>query len=267
MITINKEFYSSPYYFFIKETKDKYSLYFSIEETLTEARKKDEMVKIPKDKIEGVKKYLETLVKGKKNKNTKKVKSEIEELVNADGGMSNSKIPILDPKLHPRKTMDQTISMARITNDPITRGYRTYFGESEISEEDMSDAFGYEETKDMDGKETFKYFVKKLEMEPDEAKKRTKQQGKDPSGKRDKKSKYRKDKNFISRQILPEIQKQKAIKVLEDILMNKTSDDKEVGKKELKSSKILTKNINSLKKQAEKEGISLSDLIKMLKSE
>jgi hypothetical protein len=55
MITNNKEFYSSPYYFFIKETKDKYSLYFSIEETLTEARKKDEMVKIPKDKIETVK--------------------------------------------------------------------------------------------------------------------------------------------------------------------------------------------------------------------
>jgi hypothetical protein len=163
--------------------------------------------------------------------------------------------------------MDQTISAARITNDPITRGYRTYFGEAEMIENDMSDAFGYEETKDLDGKETFKYFVKNLDMEPDEAKDRTEQQGKDPSGKRDKKSKYRHDKNFISRQILPEIQKQKAIKVLEDILMNRTSDDKEVGKKELNSSKILTKNISALKKQAEKEGISLSDLIKMLKGE
>jgi hypothetical protein len=267
MITNNKEFYSSPYYFFLKETKDKYSLYISIEETLTEARKKDEMVMIPKDKIEHVKKYLEKIVKDKKKKTTKKVKGEIEELVNADGGMSNSKIPILNPYLHPKKTMDQTISAARITNDPITRGYRTYFGEAEMIENDMSDAFGYEETKDLDGKETFKYFVKNLDMEPDEAKDRTKQQGKDPSGKRDKKSKYKNDKNFISRQILPEIQKQKAIKVLEDILMNKTSDDKEVGKKELNSSKILTKNISALKKQAEKEGISLSDLIKMLKGE
>ena len=44
--------------------------------------------------------------------------------------------------------------------------------------------------------------------------------------------------------------------------MNKNSDDKEVGRKELNSSKILTKNISALKKQAEKEGISLSDLIK-----
>jgi hypothetical protein len=195
--------------------------------------------------------------------------------------MSNSKIPILNPYLHPKNTMDQTISAARITNDPITRGYRTYFGEAEMIENDMSDAFGYKETKDLDGKETFKFFVNNLDMEPDEAKDRTEQQGKDPSGKRDEKSKYRykrvktkngkikkvKDPNFISRQILPEIQKQKAIKVLEDILMNKTSDDKEVGKKELNSSKILTKNILALKKQAEKEGISLSDLIKMLKGE
>jgi hypothetical protein len=281
MITNNKEFYSSPYYFFLKETKDKYSLYISIEETLTEARKKDEMVMVPKDKIEHVKKYLEKIVKDKKKKTTKKVKGEIEELVNADGGMSNSKIPILDPRLHPKKTMDQTISMARITNDPITRGYRTYFGESEMTENDMSDAFGFDETKDLDGKETFKFFVNNLDMEPDEAKDRTEQQGKDPSGKRDEKSKYRykrvktkngkikkvKDPNFISRQILPEIQKQKAIKVLEDILMNKTSDDKEVGKKELNSSKILTKNVSALKKQAEKEGISLSELIKMLKGE
>ena len=267
MITINQEFYSSPYYFFIKESNDKYSLYFSIEETLVEARKKDEMIKVPKDKIEHVKKYLESLTKEKSKKNKKQVKNELDELVNADGGMTNSKIPILDPRLHPKKTLDQTIAAARITNDPIRRGYRTYFGESEISEEDMSDAFGYEETKDMDGKETFKYFVKKLELEPDDAKERTKQQGKDPSGKRDKKSKYKNDKNFVSRQILPEIQKQKAIKVLEDILMNKGSDDKEVGKKELKSSKILTKNINTLKKQAEKEGLSISDLIKILKSE
>jgi hypothetical protein len=267
MIINNKEFYNSPYYFFLKETKDKYSLYFSVEDTLTEARKKDDVVHFIKTKEKEVKNYLKNLISDKKKKSTVEVKSELEELVNADGGMTNSKIPILDPRISPKKTTDVTVAMARITNDPITRGYRTYFGEAEMTEEDMSDAFGYEETKDLDGKETFKYFVKNLEMEPEEAKDRTEQQGKDPSGKRDKKSKFRHDKNFISRQILPEIQKQKAIKVLEDILMNKTSDDKEVGKKQLNSSKILTKNITTLKKQAEKEGISLSDLIKMLKSE
>ena len=94
----------------------------------------------------------------------------------------------MDPRLHPRKTMDQTVSAARITNDPISRGYRTYYGESEVKEIDMSGAFGYEETEDLDGKETYEFLVKDMGMEPDEAKDRTKQQGKDPSGKKDKKS-------------------------------------------------------------------------------
>ncbi len=200
MITIDKEFYSSPYYFFLRDKGKDYSLYFSVEETLTEARKKDEMIKVPKDKVKHVKAYLEKLLNGKKKKSTKDISGELEELVNLDGAISNSKIPILDPKLHPKKTMDQTVAAARITNDPISRGYRTYYGESveeEVSEIDMSKAFGYEETEDMDGKETFDYMVDELEMEPEEAIDRTEQQGKDPSGKKDKKSKYYHDKNFI----------------------------------------------------------------------
>jgi len=266
MIINNKEFFQSPYYFFLKESQDKYSLYFSVADTLSEARKKDDILTFVKDKEEDIKNYVKNIIKGKKRKTVEQMKGELEELVNAEGGMTNSKIPILNPYLHPKKTMDQTISAARITNDPITRGYRTYFGEAEMTEEDMSDAFGYEETKDLDGKETFKYFVKELDMEPEDAKERTKQQGKDPSGKRDKKSKYKNDKNFISRQILPEIQKQKAIKVLEDILVNKNNKDEEINEKEPKVSKIVSKNIKSLKKQAEKEGLSISELIKMLKS-
>ena len=138
---------------------------------------------------------------------------ELEEFVDADGTMLNSKIPILDPALHPRKTMDQTVAAARITNDPISRGYRTYYGESveEVSEIDMSGAFGYEETEDMDGAQTYKYLVKKMGMDPDEAKERTKQKGQDPTGNKDKKSKYYHDKNFVTRATLSEIQKQKMI--------------------------------------------------------
>jgi len=266
MIINNNEYFNSPYYFFIKEHKDKYTLYFSVAETLTEARKKDDFITFVKDKEDNVKSYVKNILKSKKKKPTDEIKGELEELVNADGGIMAAKTPILDPRLHPKKTMDQAISAARITNDPITRGYRTYFGESEMTEEDMSDAFGFEETKDLDGKETFKYFVKELDMEPEDAKERTKQQGKDPSGKRDKKSKYKNDKNFISRQILPEIQRQKAIKVLEDILVNKKNKDEEINEKEPKVSNIIIKNAKTLKKQAEKEGLSMSELIKMLKS-
>jgi len=303
MITTDKEFYSSPYYFLLRDKGDKYSLYFSVEGNLNEAREKDEVIHFEKSKGGKVKNHLKKVAKEKKVKSTKTLKKDLEELVNLDGALSNSKIPILDPKLHPHKTMDQTVAAARITNDPISRGYRTYYGESveesicpehispsgrktnmcpddddyeinygknapKLKEIDMSGAFGYEETEDMDGEETFKYLVKKMGMEPDEAKERTKQKGQDPTGNKDKKSPYYKDKNFITRATLSEIQKQKMIKVVEDILMGKKSDDtSEVGKKETNTSNILKKNISSLKKQAEKEGISISELLKMFKSE
>ena len=274
MITVDKEFYSSPYYFLLRDKGNKYSLYFSVEGTLTEARKKDEVVHFEKKKGEKVKKHLKKVAKEKKIKDTKALKTDLEELVNSDGAMSNSKIPILDPRLHPRKTMDQTVAAASITNDPISRGYRTYYGESveEMSEEDMSAAFGYEETKDLNGKETYEYFKDELEMEPEEAKDRTEQQGKDPSGKRDAKSKFKNDPNFISRQIIPEIQKQKAIKMLEDMLAKKkNSDDADINEKEPKDQKevpsLIKKNINSLMKQAEKQGFSKKDLIRILQGE
>jgi hypothetical protein len=273
MITTDTEFYSSPYYFLLRDKGDKYSLYYSVEENLTEARKKDEVLDFEKSKGNRVKNRLKKIVNDKKIKTTKGVKKDLEELVNADGAFSNSNIPILDPKLHPRKTMDQTVAAARITNDPISRGYRTYYGESveEIEEIDMSGAFGYEETEDMDGAQTYKYLVKKMGMDPEEAKERTKQKGQDPTGNKDKKSKYYKDKNFVTRATLSEIQKQKMIKVVEDMLMNnKNSDNSEVGKKEMGKSidelpLLIRKNLKSLLKHVEKNGYSKEDLIKLIK--
>jgi hypothetical protein len=269
MISTDTEFFSSPYYFLMRDKGNKYSLYFSVEGTLTEARKKDEVIHFSKEKGEKVKKHLKKVAKEKKIKDTKQLKTDLEELVNSDGAMANSKIPILDPRLHPRKTMDQTVAASRITNDPISRGYRTYYGESEVKEIDMSGAFGYEETEEMDGKDTFKYLVKKMGMEPDEAKERTKQQGKDPSGKKDKKSKYYKDPNFITRATLSEIQKQKAIKVVEDMLAKKKdSGSADVNKKEVEEMpSVLKKNLKSLMNQAEKHGLSKKDLIKLIQGE
>lgn len=266
MINTDSEFYSSPYYFLLRDKGNKYTLYFSVEKTLAEARKNDEVLHFKKNLGDNVKSRIKKITKEKKLKNTKEVKKDLEELVNIDGALSNSKIPILDPTLHPRKTMDQTVSAARITNDPITRGYRTYYGES-IEEIDMSKAFGYDETEDLNGKETYKYYKEKLDLDPEEAKERTKQQGKDPSGKKDMKSKYKKDKNFISRQTISEIQRQKMLKMVEDILLNKQSTKPDITNKETKVSPVLKKNIKTLKSQAEKEGLSLSELIKLLKSE
>ena len=261
MITLDKEFFYNSYYFFLKENKNSYSFYFSCNDTLTEARKKDEVVKIPKDKLSKIEKYIEKVLRSKKKTPTKQMKSEIEELVDGDGSFMNSKIPILDPKMHPRKTMDHTIAMAVQPSDIFRRGYsyRSYFGE-----EDMSKAFGYEETKDLPPKET----IKKLKnMGVEDPVGRAEEMGKVP--KLDKKKKKGADMRIRlqEKERIEELQKRKAIKVLEDIIVNKNKDNSEVGSKENKVSSIIKRQINSLMKQAEKQGMSKKDIVKLLDSE
>lgn len=285
MIELNKEYFLKPYYFFLTEKSNKLSLYYSIGETLNESKKNDDKIDFDKKNINKVKSGISSILKGKKLKTKENIKKyfepiskekeEIEEFIDADGTLKNSSIPILDMGLTPHKTTDQTVVMGRMTNNPVTRGYRKYYGESTekdeeiVSEVDYSEAFGYEETKDMDGKETYHYLVKNMGMTPDEAKERTEQFGKDYTGKRTKNApkKIRHKKGFIDRMTLSEIERQKMIKVVEDILVNKNKKSGEIGEKEGKVSKIITKNIESLKKMADKEGITINQLIKMLKSE
>ena len=47
----------------------------------------------------------------------------------------------------------------------------------------------------------------------------------------------------------------------------KKHSNSEIRSKEFEISKTLNKNLNTLKRQAEREGVSLSELIKLLKSE
>lgn len=171
--------------------------------------------------------------------------------------------------LHPRKTTDQTIAMSRVTNDPVTRGYRVYWGEGEdkegkvVNEVDYSDAFGYEETKDKDFKDTVKTLKKMGAENPVE---RAEEMGK--SSKLDKKKK----KGAFVRQRLAEKdsieeqQRKQMIKMVEDILTKKSKGDSDVVKKDESISKILKNNLKAIKKLAEREGISLTQLIKILKS-
>jgi hypothetical protein len=56
-------------------------------------------------------------------------------------------------------------------------------------------------------------------------------------------------------------------KMLEAILSKRNPEDADVIKKEHPTSKILKKNIDSIKRMAEREGISVNQLIKMLRSE
>jgi hypothetical protein len=105
--------------------------------------------------------------------------------------------------------------------------------------------------------------VNKLDVEPDEAKQRTKEFGKDPSGKKSKNKK----KGSIDKLTLSEIEKQKALKMVEDILMKNKKKDDDIKSKDKEPNPIIKKNIKTLKLQAEKEGLSISELIKMLKNE
>lgn len=208
------------------------------------------------------------------DKKSDKSNGEIDELIDSDGGMLGGKIPVYDMGTHPIKTMDQTIVGSRISNDPVTRGYRVYWGESEekdenlVSEIDFSDAFGYEETKDMDYKNTVKTLKKMGIEDPIERDERAKAFGK-LQGKQVEKTKNGKKvlkQRLVEKDSIEEEQKRRMIKMVEDILAKKNKKDSDVIEKESPMSKFLMKNLQNIKKLAEKEGITINQLIKFLKT-
>lgn len=200
-------------------------------------------------------KYIELSRKKKHSKNEKS-DGELDELVDRDGTFLNSKVPILDPHVHPKKTMDQTVSMARNVYDIFRMGYRRYFYEEDMSKvfgrEEDTDFMSYDETVDylsnLLGIEDTKSKSEKKEIESD-AEERAKEMGKIP-GKKKKQRLYEKENE-----------------VKEDILVKKSKKDGDINKKEVPMPKVIKNNIKVLKKQAEMQGISINELIKMLKSE
>lgn len=279
MINFNKEYFSDNYYFFLKDRGDKISLYYSYADTLTESRKSDKKVDFDKKDTKKVKDIIKKVMNAKEKPSFKEVEKEIKsvkksgevsELVDEDGTMLGSRVPLLNLTLTPRKTMDQTVAATRVTNDPITRGYRVYWGESEekdddvLSEVDFSDAFGYEETEDMDFKDSVKTLKKMGVENPVE---RTEQFGKikgvkpkkDSTGKRVLKQR------LSEKETIEERQRREMVKMVEDILTKKSKDNGDVIGKDTTISKILVKNLESIKKIADKEGISINKLINILK--
>jgi hypothetical protein len=155
--------------------------------------------------------------------------------------------------------------MARTTNDPVTRGYRVYYGEGKesseevINEIDYSEAFGYEETKDMDYKDTVKTLE---EMGVENAEERAEEFGKLPKAEvEDGELRQR----LSEKETLEERQHRLMKKMVEDILTKKPKTDSDIIKN-TGVSKILKKNLKAIKNIADKEGISINMLIKALKS-
>jgi len=279
-----KEYFFKPYYFYLTESNEEISLYFSYSDTLTESRKKDEMLKFNKKNKSEVEKEIKKIVKNKKEKSTKEIKdtlqkkkSELDELVDSNGSFKDSSIPILNPKLSPKGTTDQEVVQNMQPGNPLWRGYRVYWGEGEekdgevVSEIDLSGSFGREETEDLNGPETFDTYVKDLGMSVDDAKERTRQQGKIPDKKEHKKKlsrvpkEIKDDPNYVDTITLVEKRKTKALQMVEDILLKDKETEKGIGKKNHTVNSLIIKNLESLKKLAKKEGISINDLIKILK--
>ena len=156
MIDFGKEYYSDNTYFFLKKRTKNIDVYFSVGDTLTEARNIDELISLPLSAESNIKRLVEKVIKSKKKFSKsdirniikkvspeKKEKEEIEELIDFDGTLNNSIIPIHDPTLSPINTMDTIVRATRQPGNPLLRGYRVYYGESLQREEDMSKAFGY----------------------------------------------------------------------------------------------------------------------------
>ena len=294
MISYNQEYFKNNCYFFLKDKGENISLYYSIADTISESRKKDEKKEFKKKDANKVKKVMDKFLNKKTKPNKKELEKdlkdveELDELVDSDGTLTNSKVPFLNMWTHPRKTMDQTIPMSRTSNDPVMRGYRVYYNESKnekdnvVSEVDYSETFGYEETEDMDFKNTVKTLKR---MGVDNPKHRAKEFGKLPKAKRkggklkqrlSEKTIEEQQKDMMSSLLekivsensnIDEEQKRAMQKMVEDILSKKHKDESEIVGKNLGLNKILLKNIKSIKKLAEKEGISLSQLIKALKTD
>jgi hypothetical protein len=291
MIGLNQEYFQTPYYFFLKDKGDKIAIYYSVSDTITESRKTDDVIVVDKEVFEEIQKVISKILNSgkkltkefvhnlldKKAKSKEKPDGELGELVNPDGSIVSSSIPILNQRNLAKKTMDQTVRMSRVNQFPWVR---VYYGESEenkpvIDEEDMSGAFEKEET---ENDRTYNECMKSMEelgvedyLERDE---RCKVFGFDKN--LDKQLKQEKKqgecKNCFTKRRLSELEKEKMEKMIDEILISKKSKDKDFVKKTKDSDgtesvieKLLLRNLEAVKKLADKEDIDIEKLLKQLK--
>lgn len=202
---------------------------------------------------------------------------ELAEFVDADGTLLGSNIPMLDQQMHPLKTLDQTIKMARTNQWPY---FKSYYGESIenniknlLDEVDQSESFGFEETEDASTyDEADEIFKDELGVEDDiEREERVKRLGFDRNLDKQLKNEKKRGicRNCFTKRRLSELEKQKMTDLIDEILVKKKKKTNDVVPKynseDSPVSKILIRNIESIKKIAEKEGISINKLIKHLK--
>jgi len=290
MIKLNEEYFNSPYYFFCKDKGNKIAIYFSVSNTILESRKNDEVIVVDKEIFKDIQKIISNILNsGKKlskqyihkllsskSKSNNKSNGEIDELVNPDGSIIGSNIPILNQRNLAKKTMDQTVKMARSNQFPY---FRWYWNESKennsdklLDEVDQSETFGFEETEYVSTYDKAdEIFKDELGVEDDiERDERVKRLGFDRNlDKQLRNEKKRgKCKNCFTKRRLSEFVKQN----VDEMIFSKKAKEKEFVKKNKLDdsensvmSRLLIRNIEAIKRLAEKENIKIEKLIKHLK--
>ena len=290
MIKLNEEYFNSPYYFFCKDKGNKIAIYFSVSNTISESRKNDEVIVVDKEIFKDIQKIISNILNsGKKlskqyihkllsskSKSNNKSNGEIGELVNPDGSIIGSNIPILNQRNLAKKTMDQTVKMARSNQFPY---FRWYWNESKennsdklLDEVDQSETFGFEETEYVSTYDKAdEIFKDELGVEDDiERDERVKRLGFDRNlDKQLRNEKKRgKCKNCFTKRRLSEFVKQN----VDEMIFSKKDKEKEFVKKNKLDdsensvmSRLLIRNIEALKRLADKEDVDINKLIKHLK--
>lgn len=281
MIKYSKEYFNEHCYFLLEVVKNKVFVSYSTYSTLTEASKKEEKREFNKKSFNKIKNTINKFLNKKKKVSKKEIETEldsieIDEYVDTDGTLLSTKTPLYNMTLSPKKTMDQTIDSTRVPGLTFAYGGgRRLYGENEennndnVNEINMKDAFAYDDTEFLDFEDTMKTFKKLGIDDLEERLNRTKQLGK-LKGQKVRKSKDGKKvlkQRLVEKEKLDEIRKQKMVKMVEDILAKK-GNDHEIMEKDSDTNglnKIISKNLESIKKLAKKEGISINKLINILK--
>jgi hypothetical protein len=202
------------------------------------------------------------IFKSKTKKDNKSKEEEVTELIDFDGTWKTSNVPILDPASTGvgTKTTDQIAAATKTPRDVFMRGGVSFRGESVMAEEDMEKSFGFDGTKFMDYKETVNYYQDELGLDKEAAEERAIQQGKKPNLQKRAPKKIKSKKNFIDRLILKEKGIDENEDIIEDVLLDKEKNNDNINP-------ILLKNVNSIKRMAKKQGISIQKLITLIKNE
>ena len=214
-----------------------------------------------------------------KYKKKEKEGGELDELVDADGSFSSSNIPILDMGQHTQWTQDQRSALIRNATGMFPQRARIFYGESKenktpLEEEDYSETYGFKEMENVNSfNECLEVFEELEVKDPFERYERCMSFGYDPEldVELEQEKEYGECEDCDVKMRINELRKDKMKKMIDEILLNKKKKSEDVVKKdsdeddESPISKILLRNIESIKKIAEKEGIDLNKLIKHLK--